>query len=66
MRVVRASAGDAVVSHAFNVGLPEPGPHRVLTFEPPYRPVRDDPGLTAAPEAFAIVLRGIRRELQLS
>jgi nitronate monooxygenase len=28
--VIDASADDAVVSTAFNVGLPEPGPHRVL------------------------------------
>ena len=28
--VIDADAGDAVVSMAFNVGLPEPGPHRVL------------------------------------
>jgi nitronate monooxygenase len=28
--VLDAEAGDAVVSMAFNVGLPEPGPHRVL------------------------------------
>ncbi len=28
--VIDAGAEDAVVSHAFNVGLPEPGPHRVL------------------------------------
>src|SRR6185436_19028500 len=28
--VIRASADDAVVSEAFNVGLPVPGPHRVL------------------------------------
>jgi NAD(P)H-dependent flavin oxidoreductase YrpB (nitropropane dioxygenase family) len=28
--VVDAAAEDAVVSEAFNVGLPEPGPHRVL------------------------------------
>jgi nitronate monooxygenase len=28
--VIDASADDAVVSPAFNVGLPEPGPHRVL------------------------------------
>jgi nitronate monooxygenase len=28
--VVRAGAADAVVSTAYNVGLPEPGPHRVL------------------------------------
>jgi nitronate monooxygenase len=28
--VVRAGAGEAVVSSAFNVGMPTPGPHRVL------------------------------------
>jgi nitronate monooxygenase len=28
--VIEASATDAVVSDAFNVGLPKPGPHRVL------------------------------------
>jgi nitronate monooxygenase len=28
--VLEARAADAVVSHAFNVGMPEPGPHRVL------------------------------------
>lgn len=28
--VIAAAAGDAVVSTAFNVGMPEPGPHRVL------------------------------------
>ena len=28
--VIEASAGDAVVSEAFNVGMPVPGPHRVL------------------------------------
>jgi NAD(P)H-dependent flavin oxidoreductase YrpB (nitropropane dioxygenase family) len=28
--VIRAAATDAVVSRAFNVGMPEPGPHRVL------------------------------------
>jgi nitronate monooxygenase len=28
--VLDAEAGDAVVSTAFNVGMPEPGPHRVL------------------------------------
>ena len=28
--VIDAGAADAVVSHLFNVGLPEPGPHRVL------------------------------------
>jgi nitronate monooxygenase len=28
--VIAADASDAVVSSAFNVGLPEPGPHRVL------------------------------------
>src|SRR3954468_4332574 len=28
--VLGARAADAVVSHAFNAGLPEPGPHRVL------------------------------------
>jgi nitronate monooxygenase len=28
--LINASAEDAVVSTAFNVGLPEPGPHRVL------------------------------------
>ena len=28
--VIDAEAGDAVVSHAYNVGMPEPGPHRVL------------------------------------
>src|SRR3954466_5200150 len=28
--VIRASAGEAVVSTAFNEGLPTPGPHRVL------------------------------------
>jgi nitronate monooxygenase len=28
--VIDASAEDAVVSEAFNVGLPQPGPHRVL------------------------------------
>ena len=28
--VLDAHAADAVVSHAFNVGMPEPGPHRVL------------------------------------
>jgi nitronate monooxygenase len=28
--VIAAGAEEAVVSHAFNVGLPEPGPHRVL------------------------------------
>jgi NAD(P)H-dependent flavin oxidoreductase YrpB (nitropropane dioxygenase family) len=28
--VIRAGARDAVVSNAFNVGLPVPGPHRVL------------------------------------
>jgi NAD(P)H-dependent flavin oxidoreductase YrpB (nitropropane dioxygenase family) len=28
--VLHARAADAVVSHAFNVGMPEPGPHRVL------------------------------------
>ena len=28
--VLDARAADAVVSHAFNVGMPEPGPHRVL------------------------------------
>jgi NAD(P)H-dependent flavin oxidoreductase YrpB (nitropropane dioxygenase family) len=28
--VIRASADDAVVSEAFNIGLPVPGPHRVL------------------------------------
>jgi nitronate monooxygenase len=28
--VIEASAEDAVVSEAYNVGLPEPGPHRVL------------------------------------
>ena len=28
--VLDADAGDAVVSMAFNVGMPEPGPHRVL------------------------------------
>jgi NAD(P)H-dependent flavin oxidoreductase YrpB (nitropropane dioxygenase family) len=28
--VIDAAAADAVVSHLFNVGLPEPGPHRVL------------------------------------
>jgi nitronate monooxygenase len=28
--VLEAGAEDAVVSNAFNVGLPEPGPHRVL------------------------------------
>jgi NAD(P)H-dependent flavin oxidoreductase YrpB (nitropropane dioxygenase family) len=28
--IVRARASDAVVSTAYNVGLPEPGPHRVL------------------------------------
>ena len=28
--VLDARATDAVVSHAFNVGMPEPGPHRVL------------------------------------
>jgi len=28
--VVAAHAGDSVVSDAFNVGMPEPGPHRVL------------------------------------
>ena len=28
--VLAAGARDAVVSHAFNVGMPEPGPHRVL------------------------------------
>jgi nitronate monooxygenase len=28
--VIDASAADAVVSMAFNVGLPQPGPHRVL------------------------------------
>jgi len=28
--VIDAEAGDSVVSHAYNVGMPEPGPHRVL------------------------------------
>jgi NAD(P)H-dependent flavin oxidoreductase YrpB (nitropropane dioxygenase family) len=28
--VIEAAADDAVVSTAFNVGMPEPGPHRVL------------------------------------
>jgi nitronate monooxygenase len=28
--IIAADAADAVVSSAFNVGLPEPGPHRVL------------------------------------
>jgi NAD(P)H-dependent flavin oxidoreductase YrpB (nitropropane dioxygenase family) len=28
--VLGAGAADSVVSHAFNAGLPEPGPHRVL------------------------------------
>ena len=28
--VIDADAGDAVVSNAFNVGMPVPGPHRVL------------------------------------
>ena len=28
--MIRAGAADAVVSTAFNVGLPVPGPHRVL------------------------------------
>jgi NAD(P)H-dependent flavin oxidoreductase YrpB (nitropropane dioxygenase family) len=28
--VIAATADDSVVSHAFNVGMPEPGPHRVL------------------------------------
>jgi nitronate monooxygenase len=28
--VIEASAGDAVVSTAFNAGMPQPGPHRVL------------------------------------
>jgi nitronate monooxygenase len=28
--VIDAAAEDALVSHLFNVGLPEPGPHRVL------------------------------------
>ena len=28
--LIEASADDSVVSHAFNVGMPVPGPHRVL------------------------------------
>jgi len=28
--VIDADAGDSVVTHAYNVGMPEPGPHRVL------------------------------------
>lgn len=36
-----------------------------VTFEPPDRPVRDDPALTAAPQAFLALLRELRVEFDL-
>jgi hypothetical protein len=36
-----------------------------VSFEPSYRPVRDDPALTAAPQAFLALLREVRTELDL-
>jgi nitronate monooxygenase len=47
--VIEAGPADAVVSYAFNVGLPEPGPHRVLR------------GSIAAAEALAGEEAGILR-----
>jgi hypothetical protein len=44
--------------HGYPLGI-------ALRFEPRERPSRDDPALTAAPEAFLTLLRRLRPELDL-
>jgi NAD(P)H-dependent flavin oxidoreductase YrpB (nitropropane dioxygenase family) len=50
--LIEATADDSVVSHAFNVGLPVPGPHRVLR--------RSLDAAAAVTDEFAGEINGIR------
>ena len=55
-----------VNEQVIHLATPDRGSYGIaITFEPPNRPARDDPGLTQAPRAFDQLLRGVRRELRL-
>src|SRR3954471_7017339 len=54
-----------VTEQAIHLRTPSGDYGIAVTFEPPTRPARDDPGLTRAPAALYQLLRGVRQLLEL-